>query len=373
MSAMSRRVRSRRVVAPVALLALVAFGAAACGDDDDAEAVACFDPPATEPVVLDPEADVDGTTVRVITHSAFAVSDDVVAEFEAETGIEIQFVESDDAGTMVAQTILTAGNPVADVMYGLDNTFLCRALEADVLVPYESARLEVVADELRLDPHGRVTPVDYGDVCINWWADEVAVEPTSLDDLRSPELAGEWVTPSPETSSPGLALLLSTVAAYGEDWPDFWSDAVAGGMSVTSGWSGAYFGEFIAGGGDRAVVTSYATSPVAEVIFAETPVDESPTRVLTDGCFRQVEFAGILAGTPQPQAAARVVDFFLSVPFQEDVPLQMFVFPAAGDAQVPQEFLDHAVTVDDPLTLDPAEIEANRDAWVDEWRAIVFG
>ncbi|MCB0997445.1 MAG: thiamine ABC transporter substrate-binding protein [Acidimicrobiales bacterium] len=361
----------------VIVLALVMAAAlGACGRDDETAAGSrCFDPPSVEPLTPDAvaETDVEGTTVRVLTHGSFAISDDVLAGFEASSGIDVEFVESPDTGAMVSQAILTAGDPVADVVYGVDNTFLCRALEQNLFVPYSSPRLAAVPAELRLDPHDRVSPIDYGDVCINWWTDRLGTPLTSLDDLRQPEVASQWVTMSPETSSPGLAILLATVARYGDDWTEFWRDASAGGMSVTADWTSGYFGEFVAGGGDRAVVTSYATSPVAEVLFAEPAIDAAPTSVLDDGCFRQIEFAGILDGTSKPAAAARVVDFLLSTEFQSDVPLQMFVFPAVTDAAIPPVFLDNAVQVTAPVMIDPADIEAHRDEWVDEWRRIVVG
>ena len=274
---------------------------------------------------------------------------------------------------MVSEAILTAGNPLGDVMFGVDNTFLARALDAELFEPYESPNLANVPDEFKLDSQHRVTPIDYGDVCVNYWTDALPAEaPEALEDLTAPELADQLVVQNPETSSPGLAFLLATIAGT-DDWEQFWADLADNGVAVTAGWEDAYYGEFIAGGGDRSMVVSYASSPPAEVIYADPPVDAAPTEVLLDSCFRQIEFAGVLAGTDHPAEARALIDFMLTPTFQDDVPLNMFVFPVADSATLPQAFVDHAQIAEDPLFIDPADIEANRDEWTDRWVEIVLG
>ena len=312
-------------------------------------------------------------SVTMLTHDSFQVSSEVFDEFTATTGIEVELLASGDAGQMVSQSILTAGDPLADVMFGIDSTFLQRGLDADLFEVYESPALADVPDEFELDPEHRVTPVDFGDVCINYWTDALTGPvPTTLEDLTAPEHAGQLVVQNPETSSPGLAFLLATVAGT-DDWEGFWSDLVANGVTVTSGWEDAYGTEFVAGGGDRSLVVSYGSSPVAEVLFAETALDEPPTGVLLDSCFRQIEFAGVLAGTEKGEEARALIDFLLSPTFQDDVPLSMFVFPVAESATLPPEFVRHATIADDPLTLSPLEIETSRDAWTSRWVEIVLG
>ena len=312
--------------------------------------------------------------ITVVTHDSFAVSEGIIESFEESTGIAVNLLTGEDTGSMLSQVILTKDNPIADVLFGIDNTFLQRALDEDLFVPYRSPAVETVPTELRLDAQDRVTPIDYGDVCVNYWIDATdGAPPETLEDLADPRHAGSFVTQNPETSSPGLAFLLATVAAFGVDgWEDYWVGLRDGGVSVTAGWSEAYFGEFVAGGGDRALVTSYATSPVAEVLFADPPTDTPPTGVLTDGCFRQIEFAGILAGTENLPGAQAFIDFMLSDTFQEDIPLNMFVFPASAGAQVPEVFATHAVAVPEPLSLDPALIAAERDNWTRRWVEIVL-
>lgn len=343
-------------------------------DSAMAEASDCFAAPG-DSTSIDASADVSGTTLTLATHDSFALSEGTLAAFTTKTGIEVEQVAVGDAGQLVSQSILTKDNPTADVLFGIDNSFLCRGLEAGLFVPYASPTLSSVDDALKLDPHNRVTPIDYGDVCVNYWSEALPGDaPQSLDDLIDPVNADQFVTMNPESSSPGFAFLLATIAKYGEDgWEDYWTSLTDNGASVTAGWSDAYYGEFTAGGGDRSIVTSYASSPPAEFLFADPPVDAPPTGVLQDSCFRQIEFAGILAGSENATAAAQLIDFMLSPTFQEDVPLNMFVYPANGDAELPDAFVEWGPLVDDALTIDPAVIEANRDDWTERWNAIVAG
>ncbi|HEX7095419.1 MAG TPA: thiamine ABC transporter substrate-binding protein [Acidimicrobiales bacterium] len=368
----------------VAVLAVLAGVAAACGDDDtssttgEPDGASCAPSQLPEPVDPDEVANTDtsGTTIRLVTHDSFAVSDGVLEQFEQETGITVEHLESGDTGTLVSQTVLTAGDPVADVLFGIDNTFLCRGLQADVFVPYESPALADVPDELELDPNHLVTPIDVGDVCVNYsksaYPDEVTA-PKDLDDLADPRFANEFVTENPETSSPGFAFLLATIAKYGEDgWEDYWTRLRDNGVMVTNGWEEAYNEAFAGGEGERSIVTSYASSPVVEVLYADPPVDTPPTGVVADACFRQVEFAGILRGTEHPEAAAKLIDFLLSTTFQEDIPLNMFVEPVNEKAKLPDVFVEHRTVIDEPLMLDPIEIEEGRDEWTRRWTELVL-
>jgi thiamine transport system substrate-binding protein len=363
-----------------ALLVLLLLGATACGDDDDAgssapDACAPDDLPDAIDAATVADADTSGTTLTLVTHDSFAVSDGIFDSFTQETGIEVEVLQSGDAGGLVSQSVLTAGDPVGDVMFGIDNTFLCRGLDAGVFVPYESPALADVPDGLELDPNHLVTPVDVGDVCVNYGkaAFDGSTPPADLDDLSDPKYADQFVTENPETSSPGFAFLLATIAKYGEDgWEDYWSSLRDNGVMVTNGWEEAYTDSFAGGKGDRPIVTSYATSPVVEVLYADPPVDTAPTGVVSDACFRQVEFAGVLRGTEHPEAAAKLVDFLLSTTFQEDIPLNMFVEPANSEAALPEVFQQYRTEIAAPLTLDPATIEAGRSDWTDRWTQIVL-
>ncbi len=220
-----------------------------------------------------------------------------------------------------------------------------------------------------------MTPIDFGDVCVNY--DKAAFAgtqpPQTLADLADPQFRDMLVVEDPASSSPGLAFLLATIGTFGENgdytWRDYWSDLKDNGVTVTSGWSDAYYGEFSGGGegGERPLVVSYASSPAVGVYFTDPPPNDAPTASLLDGCFRQVEYAGILAGTDAPGAAAQLIDFLLSVPVQEDIPLNMFVFPANSGAEIPQVFTDFSPVPVAPVTVPGETIEQNREEWINEW------
>jgi thiamine transport system substrate-binding protein len=317
-------------------------------------------------------------TLRLLTHDSFATSDGVLDAFTEQTGIEVELVQGGDAGSVVNQAILTNGNPQADVLFGIDSTFLSRALDEDLFVPYESPELAHVDAALQLDPEHRVTPVDYGDVCLNydkgWFAEHGIAVPDSLEALVDPAYRGLLAVENPATSSPGLAFLLATIDQLGDGWEQWWGALRANDVEVTDGWEAAYYSSFSGGGsstGARPIVVSYASSPPAEVIYADPPVSEAPTGVIAAGCYRQVEAAGILAGTEHEEAAGQLLDFLLSERFQTDVPLSMFVYPARDGVELPPEFSEFTVAPTEVSELAPAEIQANREAWIDTWTDIV--
>jgi thiamine transport system substrate-binding protein len=323
--------------------------------------------------------DAQPTEVVLVTHDSFAISDDVAQAFEDESGLTLRILKAGDAGEIVTRALLTAGNPEGDVLFGVDSNLLSRVLEGDVFEPYESPELEHVNPELVLDPEHRATPIDRGDVCLNydraWFAERGIDPPARLEDLTLPRHRDQLVVQNPATSTPGLAFLLATIAHFGDRWQEFWSDLRANGILVVDGWEEAYNTRFSGASGSdgtRPVVVSYASSPPAEVIFREPRPAEAPTGVVESSCFRQIELAGVLRGATNEDGARQLVDFMLSKRFQEDIPLQMFVFPARTSAALPPEFETWAVVPEQPLELPPDEIEENRERWVDEWSEIVI-
>jgi thiamine transport system substrate-binding protein len=329
-----------------------------------------------------PPQDPNPTSVTLLTHDSFALSPGVLAAFEQAQGVTLNVLKTGDAGSMVNQAILTAGDPLADVMYGVDSTFLSRALGAGIFEAYRSPALDGVPEGLHADGGDLVTPIDYGDVCLNTdleaFAGGAPPAPTRLEDLTQPAYASMLAVENPATSSPGLAFLLATIDWFGEDayygWREYWRDLRANDVSVSAGWEDAYYGAFSggAGEGDRPIVVSYASSPVAEVYYADPQPDQPPTGVVLDGCFRSVEYAAVLAGTRKGALARALVDYLLSQQVQEDIPLNMFVFPALSYAQLPDLFTRFAQVPAQPLTMDPARIEAGRDGWIEEWTQIVL-
>jgi thiamine transport system substrate-binding protein len=363
---------TRRTV-PLLLAALALT--AACGDDTDGTGA-----------TTDVTTTADPRTVTLVVYDSWPASDDAepnplqvaLGEFTDDTGIEVELLVAGDAGTMLSKAALTAGNPEGDVMWGVDNTLLSRAIGDEVFEPYVADGVDALPAELtELVPNGEATPVEFGDVCVNYdiaaLADAGLEPPTSLADLARPEYASRLVVQNPATSSPGLAFLMASVAELGDGWEQFWADLRDGDVLVVDGWTEAYYEAFSYAGGDRPLVVSYGSSPPFEVLYAAEPIDAAPTGVVESTCFRQVEFAGVLRGTDEPEAARELVDFLISERFQREVPLNLFVFPVNPAVELDPVFTEYAAIPAEPLTLDPAEIDANRADWIDRWTEIVTG
>lgn len=327
------------------------------------------------------------TVLTVMTHDSFSISTDLVKQFEAEHNVRLVFVPSGDAGSMLNRAILTKDSPQADVLYGVDNTFLSRALNEDLFTAYKSPLLAKINNVYKLDAKNRALPVDYGDVCINYdkayFAQKGLTVPTSLQDLLDPKYGkqaggdGLLVVENPATSSPGLAFLLTTVSVFGEEsYLKYWQSLKDNGVVVVNDWDTAYYTNFSAssGKGAQPMVVSYSSSPAAEVIFASTPITEAPIASITapGTCFRQIEFVGILKGTKHLKLAQEFVDFMLGTNFQSDMPLQMYVYPVNPDAQLPEAFTKYAQTADQPVILDSTTITANRDKWIQAWNEVML-
>ncbi|MGW0365397.1 thiamine ABC transporter substrate-binding protein [Streptomyces sp. NPDC002990] len=321
-------------------------------------------------------------TVTLVSHDSFNVTDTVLKDFEQQSGYTVKVLKSGDAGAALNQEILTKGSPRGDVFFGVDNTLLSRALDNGIFTAYEAKGLGEVKPEFQLDKEHRVTPVDSGDICVNYdkqyFADKKLAPPQTLDDLIKPEYKDLLVTENAATSSPGLGFLLASVGKYGEEgWKDYWSKLKANGVEVVDGWEQAYNERFSgsAGGkkakGDRPLVVSYASSPPVEVLYSEPQPAEAPTGVATGTCLRQIEFAGLLKGAKNEEGGKALLDFLVSKKFQEDMPLQMFVNPVVKDAKLPELFTKHGVVVEKPEHVAPQTIAQNREQWVKAWSSIV--
>jgi thiamine transport system substrate-binding protein len=323
--------------------------------------------------------DATPTEVVLVTHDSFAVSKPVLRAFEQESGWTVRVLQAGDAGLALNRALLTKDDPEGDVFFGVDDSLLSRALEGGVFEEYTSRALGGV-DPAFAPPSAAVTPVDHGEVCVNfdraWFADHGIAPPQSLDDLADPRYRGLLVVENPATSSPGLAFLLATVSRYGEaGWQEYWHRLRQNDMVVTDGWEEAYTQRFSGSGGSHGsspLVVSYATSPAAEVIFAGKPLAAAPTAAMADGCFRQVEYAAVLHGAANPEGAHALLDFMLSERFQADVPGSMFVYPVRADTPLPPAFVEHAIQPSQPESLAPEVIARGRDGWVDEWTRIVL-
>lgn len=323
-------------------------------------------------------------TVTLVSHDSFNASPAVLKEFTKQTGYTVKVLKSGDAVEALNKEILTKGSPQGDVFFGVDNTTLSRALDNGLFTPYEAKGLDRIPEAVQLDGgEHRVTPVDTGDICVNYdkkyFADKKLAPPRTLDDLIEPAYKDLLVVENAERSSPGLGFLLGTASAYGDDgWQDYWKKLRANGVKVVDSWELAYNQEFSgsAGGkaakGDRPLVVSYASSPPVEVLYAKPQPKEAPTGVSTGTCFRQTEAAGLLKGAKNEAGGKALLDFLISKKFQEDMPLNMFVNPVVGDAKLPALFTEFGEVVAEPRTMTPEKIADNRDQWIQSWSSLVL-
>jgi thiamine transport system substrate-binding protein len=307
--------------------------------------------------------------VVLVTHDSFSLPDKLVAAFEKESGYQLEVRQVGDGGTLTNELVLTKDSPLGDVAFGVDNTFASRALDEGVFAPYDFDAPAGVDDHaLPGDDEHALTAVDNANVCVNvdntWFEKEGLEPPKNLDDLTDPAYRDLFVTPGATTSTPGMAFLLTTIAEYGDEWPTYWEDLIANGAKLTKGWEDAYNVDFTQGGGDgdRPIVLSYDSSPAFTVADGK-----SSTSALLDTCFEQVEYAGVIEGAENAEGGQELVEFLVSPEVQAALPTSMYVFPVADGVELPTEWAKFAEQPTEPYAVDPAEVAANREAWLREW------
>ncbi|MYS22073.1 thiamine transport system substrate-binding protein [Streptomyces sp. DvalAA-14] len=361
----------RRVIGTLVLATAGATVLAACGSSSDSGSKGGSGAAASK-------------TVTLVSHDSFAASKPVLAEFTKETGYTVKVLRGGDAGAAVNQAILTKDHPRGDVFFGVDNTLLSRALDNGLFDPYTAKDLDQVSSDVQLDAaRHRVTPIDSGDVCVNYdrayFTAHKLSPPQTFADLVKPQYKNLLVTENVSTSSPGLAFMLGSAATFGDSgWQSYWKQLKSNGVQVVDSWEQAYDQSFSGSGagkkagGDRPLVVSYASSPPAEVVGVSPEPAQSPVGVSTGTCFRQIEFAGLLHGAKNTAGGKALIDFMISKVFQEDMPLQMYVDPVRKGATEPAVFVKYGAKIDHPTTLAPDKIAAVRDDWVKAWTSIVL-
>jgi len=297
----------------------------------------------------------ENTLVRLAAHDSFVIGEELVAQFESETGYELEILRLGDTGSLTNQLVLTKNAPVADAFFGIDNTFLGRAESEGVLA-------------------GQASAIDYSDVCFNydveWFAQESLTPPQSWRELVNEDYRNLTVITNPNFSSPGLAFLASTHAAFDEaaEVESFWIALEANGVKVAGSWEDAYFSDFTRYGGNHPIVLSYASSPAAEVLEDGS----SGSEALRVDCFRQTEYAGVIEGSANESGAAALVKFLLSPEFQASVPEAMYVYPAVAGIEIPESWAAFAKPATSTIG-ENLDINANREQWLGDWSAVFDG
>lgn len=313
----------------------------------------------------------ESTAVTLIVHDSFPSEDFAQAASDA-TGYDVSVVTSGDSGELATQLALTAGAPIADAFFGVDNLYVSRLVTADAVEPYVPENFPSSGDAYTYDDAGSVVPVDFGATCINidhgWFAEAGIAEPETFEDLLDPTYEGLSVVIDPTSSSTGATFLVGTVSHFGEDsFAEYWAQLADNGAEIAEGWTAAYNGSFTQGGegGTKPIVLSYSTSPAWTLNDEGT---ESTTKILPATCAQHVEYAGILSGTENLEGAQAVIDYLLSGEFQDTIADSMYMYPVDTDAYIPSEWAEFAeIPENGGLSLPAERIGEERDDWLRTW------
>ena len=285
----------------------------------------------------------------------------VIPAFEKLHGVKVNIISVGDAGQVLNRIILEKKKPKADIVLGIDNNLLSRAIDADVLMPYKSPNISLVPEELVFDKSFHVTPFDHGYFAIVYDSKRLSTPPESLEDLLKPEYRKKLIFQDPRTSSPGLGFLLWTVAVYGEEYTDYWEKLQPNILTISEGWDTAY-GLFTSG--EAPMVLSYTTSPAYHVEYEETT--RYRAAIFREGNYLQIEGMGIVKGSRHLPLAKKFIDFIITEDFQKEIPLTNWMFPVNPDVELPDSF-DYAPKPGIILSIPSDRIQQNRDRWIEGW------
>jgi thiamine transport system substrate-binding protein len=306
--------------------------------------------------------------LTVYTYSSFppALIENIVDHFQAEHQIKVDFKSYPDTGPLLNQLVQEKKNPQADVVIGLDNNYLAKALKLDVLQPYKPKGAEKIRKDLIFDPKFRLTPFDYGFVVFNYDSELLKRVPTTHQELLDPYYKDLIVLENPLTSSPGQIFLLTTIALYGEEgYLDYWRALKKNLLTITPGWDEAY-GIFTSG--EVPIVLSYGTSPVYHLLYDET--ERYQALILDGGAYAQIEGVGITKNTNNLKNSKLLVDYILSPDFQRLIPENQFMYQVREDVELPESFRV-AAQAGKLFNLPPEQVEANLDRWLSEWEQVM--
>lgn len=277
----------------------------------------------------------------------------VVPLFEKAANCKVTLVSKGDAGQVLSAAVLEKGSPKADVLLGLDNNLVRKAIQADVLQPYTPKNLSLLAPGVDFDPTHHLIPYDFGYFCLVWDSQKLPNPPKTLADLAKPEYAKKLILMDPRTSTPGLGFLATVVAAKGEKWPEFWKAIKPSILTITSGWDSGY-GMFTQG--EAPLVISYTTSPAYHAENDKT--DRYKAIVFPEGLVMQVEGAGIVKNAQHAELAKAFIEFMLTPAFQNELPLTQWMYPVNPAVKLPASYAvapkPAKVLKTDPVALDKA-------------------
>ena len=293
-------------------------------------------------------------SITLVAHDSLVMSDELIAEYNKTVGPELSIIRAGDVGEMTGKLVLTKDAPIADVVYGIDNTFAS------------------VIDENKVLRENKLVPINFADICFNvdiqYFKEKNLAIPDHWKELIQPKYKNLTVIENPNLSSTGLGFLVSTFAAFSseDETTSWWKSFKNNGVKVAASWEDAYYADFSgsAGKGKYPVVLSYSSSPADEV-------DENgnaKTVALRKDCFRQIEYAGVLMNSNY-QAGEALIKFMLGKSFQEALPTAMYVYPIDETVALPESWALRAPAAISTIGGD-LDIAKNRAAWLSAYNKV---
>jgi len=289
----------------------------------------------------------------------------VFSAFEEKYGIKISAISAGDAGQVMQKAIIEKDNPRADLLIGIDNNLLAKAVNEKILEPYKSKNLNRIPKELLFDPTNRLTPFDYGYFSIIYDSEKISNPPLSLNDLLKPEYKDSIILMDPRTSSPGLGFLLWTIAEYGDGFTEYWQKLMPSVLTITDGWDSGY-GLFTEG--EAPMVLSYTTSPAYHAEYEDNY--RYRTAIFSSGHYMQIEGIGIVKNSKNRKNAELFIDFILEDTIQNIIPLTNWMYPVNTHLELPDSFM-YAPKPKATLIIDSKKINRQLVGWIEEWISAV--
>ena len=294
--------------------------------------------------------------LTLIAHDSFVMSDELISSFEQSSGYHLNIVRAGDAGAMTNKLVLTKDAPLADVVFGIDNTFAPVATKNNLI-------------------DGELTPIDFADVCFNvdlaYFQSHNLAIPDNWRDLTKKEYKNLTVIENPNTSSTGLAFLISTYDGFppmtaGVIPPtvNWWLALRDNGVKVAASWEDAYYSDFSgsSGKGKYPIVLSYSSSPADEV----GDDGKSKTQALLKDCYRQTEYVGVLKNAANSQGAKALISFMKDKSFQSALPEAMYVYPVDSSVDLPSRWAKYAPAAESIIG-GKLDIDGKREQWLGDF------
>ena len=280
--------------------------------------------------------------------------------FEEKHNADVEFVAVDSAATLLNKVILEGDTSKADIVLGLDMNLFDLAEQSELFTSHNINDINNLINLPLKWESNKFVPYNYGYFSFVYNEANLETPPKSMDELINSTNA-RIVIQDPRTSTPGLGLLTWMKALYGDKAGDEWKKLNKKIISVTKGWTDAYYNFFMAGEAD--MVLSYTTSPAAHIMFEERYDILATT--FEEGNYITIEFAGILNNSQNKDLANKFLNFMLSEEFQSVIPSTNIMYPVTNIKDLPEAF--DKLDVPNFIQMDPKEINKNKEKWIDEW------